>query len=144
VTRVLLVSGSRDWTRTDTIASVIGRLQPDLVVHGACGLNLNGERRPQRMRGADGDAHRLALRRGVTVLPMIADWQLGRAAGPRRNAAMVNVLCSLRNYGAECSVAAFPLPGGRGTRNCVGLARAAGLTVVIYAPDGAVLEECPA
>jgi hypothetical protein len=144
LSRVLLVTGSRDWTRTDTIATVIGSLQPYLVVHGGCGWDLDGLRQPRRLRGADGDAHHLALRRGITVMPMLAAWRRGRSAGPARNAAMVGVLKQLHEHGAQCSVAAFPLPGGRGTRNCVRLAREAGLHVVIYAPDGATLENCPA
>ena len=50
----------------------------------------------------------------------------GRVLGPERNARMVAL-------GADLCLA-FPLPASRGTRNCMALARAAGIPVYEYAP----------
>lgn len=48
----------------------------------------------------------------------------GRVLGPERNARMVALGAD------ECP--AFPLPSSRGTRNCIRLAREAGITVTVY------------
>jgi hypothetical protein len=50
-----------------------------------------------------------------------------RAAGPKRNFVMVEILKALAGSGCECVVYAFP--GGRGTASCVSIATDAGLHV---------------
>jgi len=63
-----------------------------------------------------------------------ADWaRFGRAAGPRRNAAMVERLCSLRSLGREVlCLFCWPSPPivSRGTRSAFSIAVAAGLPFV--------------
>ena len=55
-----------------------------------------------------------------------AEWRGGRLCGPERNAHMVSL-------GADLCLA-FPLPSSRGTRNCMRLAREAGIPVYVYEP----------
>lgn len=73
-------------------------------------------------RGADRLAHAWAERRGVKIQAFRPDWKkFGKAAGPFRNARMLKV-------GRPQMVIAFP--GGRGTRDMVTQARAAGVPVI--------------
>lgn len=83
---VLLAFGSRDATIEAPFARVLDTLRPDLVIHGACGLDENDEIDPDRMKGADGIAHRLAGARGILIRPFPAAWKrLGKRAGMERN-----------------------------------------------------------
>jgi len=66
---------------------------------------------------------------GVTLEPHAADWSVGKVAGHRRNAAMVE-------RGAEICLA-FPRPDSRGTWDCARRAADAGIHVRIY-PLGAL------
>jgi len=71
--------------------------------------------------GADTLADKWARSRGVQPQPMPAEWsRFGRSAGPRRNTKMLARRPDL--------VVAFP--GGDGTADCVGKARALGITVI--------------
>lgn len=142
----ILVTGSRNYTAEDIIraalANVIAARGPEnvTVIHGAC------------PRGADAIADRIAIGwTGVTVERYPAVWDacsLGcppdhrikkrvgdtdhpgeldtycPKAGPRRNALMVGL-------GADICLA-FPIPGGRGTANCMKLATVAGIPVEEY------------
>ena len=57
-----------------------------------------------------------------------ADWDAhGRAAGPKRNGEMVRWAAEVR----PSLLVAFPAPGGRGTRDCIGQAVDAGLHVIV-------------
>lgn len=132
----ILVTGSREWIDRAEIRDALDRSIAMFlakakdgnitVVHGAA-------------RGADTIADQHAESRGWVrephpVLP--ADWdRYGKSAGHRRNAAMVAA-------GADVCLA-FPLNWAygqsRGTRDCVDLARAAGITTVVY--DGNEPEE---
>jgi hypothetical protein len=112
VVRRLLVTGSRDWTNERAIyealeAAVDG---PDwVIVHGAA-------------RGADTIADLWAKMTGYEVEPHPADWgRHGKAAGPIRNQEMVAL-------GADLCLA-FPVPGSRGTLDCIERARAAHIPV---------------
>jgi hypothetical protein len=126
VTRRVLVTGSRDWTnqkavveamlaaRDDTTLSGDG---PMVLVHGACPT------------GADAIADHFARMWGWEIERHPADWeQFGRAAGPIRNADMARA-------GADVCLA-FPLPGSRGTMNCMREARSAGIPVREIKPSG--------
>jgi YspA, cpYpsA-related SLOG family len=112
---IALVTGGRDYvpTRADAWAlrSVLEEYRCTAVMHGGC-------------RGVDEWAGRVAERLGLSVLLRSADWpRHGKAAGPRRNAAMV----------AEVAAAGglvVALPGGRGTTDCVRQAETAGLPVL--------------
>lgn len=117
MTRVVLVTGSRDWTDEAAIARALEGAT--LVIHGGSG-------------GADRIADDWARAEGVKREVFRADWaRHGSRAGPRRNQAMVDFACALRTN-ASVEVHAFPLPGSRGTWDCVRRARAAGLVVHVW------------
>ncbi|MFE2164843.1 DUF2493 domain-containing protein [Streptomyces sp. NPDC059447] len=111
----ILVTGSRDWTDTDAIcealdaASHAGSSDVWIVV-GDCPT------------GADRIAYQWATAAMVPIDVHRADWDShGKAAGPIRNAAMVN-------SGADL-VLAFIRNGSRGASHTVALARRAGIPV---------------
>lgn len=113
VSRVL-VTGSRAWADRAVVEHALGVAfglwRPMVVVQGGCPT------------GADRMAWEWAWRAGVPCEVWPADWAAhGRAAGPLRNQAMVDA-------GARY-VLAFPLPGSRGTEDCVRRAEAAGIPV---------------
>lgn len=113
--RRVLITGSRDWTDVDVIASVINALPPDtVIIHGAC------------PRGADAIAHRLANARGLVVETWPADWRrYGAHAGIMRNQQMID-------EGKPTDAHAFPLPWSRGTYDCMRRLRAAGVPLVVH------------
>lgn len=115
----LLVTGSREWTNARSVAAALDRCVETLggdigditLVSGACPT------------GADALAEAYWASRGGTVERHPADWvQHGKKAGPLRNQAMADL-------GADLCVA-FPWGVSRGTRHCMGAARAAGIPVV--------------
>ncbi len=124
----ILITGSRDWTDVATIRRALvaaGRgadvhPQQTTVIHGGA-------------RGADIIADELAREFGCSVKVYEVtreDWsRYGKAAGHRRNAAMVAA-------GADVCLA-FPLGESRGTRGCMKLAAAAGIPVVVHEPEPA-------
>lgn len=125
--KAVLVTGSRDWTDKDTIATAIcaaleGR-DETLVIHGAC-------------RGADQIADAVAGANGFAVLRMPAQWERNGVrdmkAGTRRNEFMLDVVCSLANCGWEVEVLAFMLPESRGTKHMRRISRACGLKVTDF------------
>lgn len=115
--KVVIVTGSRNWTDGRIVFDALTSESPDLVVHGGC------------RTGADSFAHiwcDVAYRDEVTLR---ARWRvngaLDRRAGPRRNLRM------LKAY-PGATVLAFPLGVSRGTRGCIELARGLGMEVVVY------------
>lgn len=124
--RRVLVTGSRDWADAGAIVAAlypIYRDHPDAVlVSGACPT------------GADRLAEDAWETWGGIVERHPADWErYGRGAGPRRNKEMVDL-------GADVCVA-FPLPGSRGTRNCMTAAERAGIPVIPHEPATPATEE---
>lgn len=115
----VLVTGSRNWPTRNAVWAALDeqhtRLGDDmLLVVGDCPT------------GADRHAREWAYERGVVADVHLADWAAyGRAAGPRRNAAMVAT--------GPAIVLAFPLGASRGTRGCMRLAERAGIPVKAYA-----------
>jgi hypothetical protein len=112
----VLVTGSRSWTDTTTITTTLGRLhavhgQLLVIVHGAC------------PRGADSIAAAWCHRAGVATEEHPADWvRHGRAAGIRRNTAMVATrpdlcLAFIRNHSP-------------GASHCAQTAQQAGIPVI--------------
>lgn len=76
--------------------------------------------------GADTLASMWARRHHVSAWPFPAQWsKYGKSAGPRRNKQMLGT-------GAKLVVA---FPGGKGTRNMVKQARAAGIEVIEVGHD---------
>lgn len=120
----VVVTGSRDWVRSDIIEAALRELPPkSTVIHGA-------------QRGADYIAEKIAKRLGHTVEPYPVsneEWvRLGRRAGPIRNKQMLRRLQALYEEGERCYVLAFPLPESTGTPNCIHQARRAGFEVLVY------------
>lgn len=134
---VVLVSGARQFSGVESIRrleEVLSSLSPSLLVVGDC------------PRGADEVARAWACWYSpspVRVDLHRADWsRLGRAAGPRRNAAMIDRLCSLRALGRSVvCVFCWPPVGvvSRGTRDCFRRACAACLPYVELGPRPAGL-----
>lgn len=113
----ILVTGSRNWVDEKAVAKALLNAWLDyrdhgtpILVHGGCPT------------GADAIADKVWRKQGFPVEVHPADWDAhGKAAGPLRNQAMVDL-------GADL-VLAFPLGVSRGTRDCMARARSAGLLV---------------
>ena len=120
--RRILVTGSRAWTDHEAIQDALalawadlGRNPRTVLVQGECHLG-----------GADGIAAHIWRSWGLPVEGHPAEMgPNGHVLGPKRNAHMVSL-------GADLCLA-FPLPSSRGTKNCVRLAREAGIPVRVYA-----------
>lgn len=75
-----------------------------------------------------------ALRRTKSTKTRVfyADWRAyPKAAGPIRNRAMVDAAVDKARDDAVVKVLAFPKGKSSGTRNCIGLARKAGLNIEV-------------
>lgn len=115
----VLFSGNRKFSddkavilMLDRLAARAGSAAQVTVVHGGSG-NL------------DWMVDVLARHMGMPVEIHRANWQKhGKAAGPIRNRAMVEL-------GADLLVA-YPLPGGRGTQDCIKQAVKAGIPTIVY------------
>lgn len=111
----ILITGSRDWTDQATIwqalADAVRSIPVDrelVIIHGACRV------------GADEIAHEWARGYGARIECHPANWtKHGRAAGPIRNKAMVDL-------GADLALA-FIKDGSRGASHCARLAEQAGI-----------------
>ena len=120
--RVVLVTGSRQWTDRDRIFFQLDWSDLDLLVHGDAD-------------GADAFAAEWATLYGKSVIAMPALWEVhGRMAGPVRNGLMVSVLELLVSCGWDALVLAFPLPGSSGTAGTIRLAERAGIEVRVVEP----------
>lgn len=68
-----------------------------------------------------------------------AQWKLhGKSAGPKRNAAMLDILMVLRRHGYDCEVCAFhdDITGSKGTKGMVNMALGASVGVWLYTTTG--------
>ena len=76
---IVLVCGDREWNDRETIAERLKVLPPNTVIlEGGC-------------RGVDLLAKEIAINLGLAVREFPANWALhGKAAGPRRNRAMLD------------------------------------------------------
>lgn len=125
---IVLVSGSRFLTSIEAvkkIESALAKLAPELLVVGDCPT------------GADAIARDWATWYSPSPIRVDfhrAEWsRFGRAAGPRRNAAMIDRLCSLRSLGRSVLCLFCWPPAGvasRGTVSTFKLAVAEGLPFV--------------
>lgn len=116
----VLVTGSRDYYREDTIASALtaqamAATDAPTVIEGAC------------PSGADAIAHRLARSWRWPWERYPADWRRhGKAAGHLRNQVMVD-------SGPDVCLAFFATgSANRGTSDCVARAMKAGIRVFRY------------
>jgi len=106
--RCAIVTGGRDYDNRARVDVTLDRFKPDLVIEGGA-------------TGADQLAREWAEDRGVHHAIVPALWKkLDRAAGPKRNTVMAEILKALETSGCECVVYAFP--GNRGTASCVSIA----------------------
>jgi hypothetical protein len=122
--KVIIVTGSREWTRQAVIFRALDAEQPELVVHGAAW-------------GADHIAHRWAVANAVDEHAIRAKWRLpdggiDRRAGHQRNHRML-----LAYPGAL--VLAFPLGESHGTRGCMTEAARRGHAVKVYDEEGGLV-----
>lgn len=122
----VIVTGGRNFQDQDVVFAALDllhRLTPiKELSQGGCWCNPVDDKW-QKTYGVDYFAWLWAKERGVRSRTYHADWEnYGRSAGPRRNSTMVN-------DGADIVLA---FPGGRGTKGCVELARAAGLFVLVF------------
>lgn len=111
---LVLICGTRNKEPRERLEMILSKLLPgDVVMHG------DG-------RGVDRCADRCARARGLHVLRYPADWNnYGLSAGPRRNQTMLEKQ-------PDIVIAVHNDPGlGRGTRDMVTRARAAGIPVVV-------------
>lgn len=109
----VLVCGSRNWSDKQKIKERLEKLpEGTVIIHGAC-------------RGADQIAGEVARELGFQVIPFPADWKnLGRSAGPIRNAKMIEV--GKPEYGIAFHQ---DYESSAGTKDCVRKMTAKGLTV---------------
>lgn len=101
---------------------------------GETGVLIHGD-----ARGIDWIGARVGGMHGWSVIPVPALWKVdGKAAGPRRNRKMLEILTILDNQGYETQVLAFhdDIAGSKGTRDMVTIARNAGFPVTVYHRDG--------
>lgn len=115
----VLVTGSREHPEPQFVKSVLSSLKlckDDTVVVGD---NSSGP------FSVDYVTNLYFTDLGIPVEVHYANWSdYGRAAGPKRNQAMVD-------SGADF-VLAFPYGDSRGTRNCINLARKADIKVYVF------------
>lgn len=114
---ILCVCGGRDYQDVQKVFSVLDAIHKKReitkIAQGLCPT------------GADAHAVSWANSRNVACIGFLANWrEFGRKAGPMRNQQMVD-------YGIDGLVA---FPGGRGTADMVGRAKAAGVTVMEVSP----------
>lgn len=119
--KVVVVTGSREWTDRASIAAAIEGAE--LLIVGDCPT------------GADAIALEIAKEWDVIAEVLIANWKaLGNRAGPVRNGAMVARAVLERTHGMDVYCHAFPLPGSRGTPDCIRQLEAHGFPVTIHPP----------
>jgi len=110
VPTVMLVCGGRDYDDHQVMFRVLDAL---MVQSGGINRVIHGG-----ARGADTLAGEWARQQGLPCDVVKADWEVhGKAAGPMRNAAMLEILKRHRDNGTRCIVVAFH--GGRGTADMV-------------------------
>lgn len=82
--------------------------------------------------GVDSETDRLARGRGMSVVPVPAQWEkYGVAAGSMRNQVMLKILTYLRLGGYEVCVFAFPDSESVGTRDMIRIAQQEGVPVTV-------------
>lgn len=112
---VALLCGSRNWTDEFTIAKRVRELpEGSIIIHG-------------NASGADNIAEDAAHHNGLHTAIVIPLWnKYGRAAGPKRNHAMLNLRPDL--------VIAFST-GSQGTQTTIDEARRRGIPVEVFGKE---------
>lgn len=121
--KYLLIAGGRDFTDAETFERVVreyiaGDEAGTVIVEGGA-------------KGADSLAREYAEKNGMAYVEMAADWKrYGRAAGPKRNEAMVKYIFDMDG------TALFFWDGkSKGTKNCIIDANSLCIPVSIYRTD---------
>ena len=135
--KLVLFTGSRDWTDIDAVAAVFDRLDPRLHVVVEGGHRdvlewIDGYPIPRwpPTKSADHIARHIANERFFAGYTFPAPWdQVGKRAGRVRNEHMAR----LRPW----HTFAFPLPESKGTWHMIGLIRKAGLPLSVWTPQQA-------
>jgi hypothetical protein len=110
----VIICGGRDYNKQQFLFRKLDELQ---IEHGPFDTVIHGD-----APGADRLAHNWALLRGITVVPVPAEWDRhGKAAGPIRNRRM------LSDYDPDLVIA---FPGHAGTDDMMRQADAAGVEVM--------------
>lgn len=114
----VVVNGGRNYGKIQreraAIYAALDKAKPEVVLHGAA-------------TGADTIAGEWCKLRGVWVVEYPADWTLGKIAGPKRNAQMIDDLLLYKPDGYRIGVISFP--GGVGTASCNTLAERRGIKI---------------
>ena len=106
----VLVCGGRDYDDSQHVWETLAQINIAAIAHGGA-------------PGADKHADYFCSQHGLPVYAYYADWKrYGKLAGPIRNKQMLD------DFGPDLVVA---FPGGRGTAHMVGIARAAGVEVLV-------------
>lgn len=109
--KVVLVTGSRYWNDEAPIRKALEGAE--LLIVGDCPT------------GADLIALKVAREDDCIVALYKADWakygdrRIGNPAGPERNGKMVARLYEEHSAGMDCKLAGFPMPGSKGTVDCM-------------------------
>ena len=116
----ILVAGSRGFDDMDRLEKILEEnlMADDTIVEGGA-------------RGVDTMARQWAEARGISFIEMKADWaKYGKAAGPKRNDAMVEFVAEHKGR------ALFIWDGkSKGTKQCIQSAMKKELSVMIYQED---------
>lgn len=119
--KVVLVTGSRNWSDWDTITKVLTDAKPDLIITGSCAT------------GADHIAEQVAKRFEINYRGYPAKWgKHANSAGPRRNAVMAEQLNAMSSSGHAVVVLAFPQADSKGTQDMISRATKLELKVEVF------------
>lgn len=112
----IIVTGSRDWDKSNYIYSLLHSLDPDLLIQGGA-------------RGADKIAYDWCKLTGCEVITVNANWKkLGKRAGMLRNIQMLELY-------PDSELHAFLRDASKGTLGCVFAAKERGMKVIIHHYD---------
>lgn len=114
--RIVLVTGDRDWDDENAVKAFVETLNPytDIVIEG-------------HARGADKITFDECIYKGVPTLAVPALWNLqGRAAGPLRNRKMVQII----GTPDVCVYFHNDLESSKGTKHMVNTARS--MDILVY------------
>lgn len=124
---VVMTTGGRDFDDVkvvwQTLDAVHAQITIGKLIHGACGWDADKPKAQtfQGLAGADGLVDWWGRNKSIDVVRVPARWgALGRSAGPRRNAEMVDMRPEL----------CIAFPGGPGTNGAIRLADGAGVPVL--------------
>lgn len=131
--KVVLVTGSRHWNDEAPIRKALEGAE--LLIVGDCpdGRSEIEKAQGKPMRSADAIAVKVAREWDIiiaawpkpTSIGFEAQWHMfpgktiGNPAGPLRNGAMAERFLVEHSAGMDCTLAAYPMPGSKGTVDCM-------------------------